>query len=57
MPINQAVGILPQLKADGRVSRGFIGVTLTDVTPGLQRALGLGVSHGAVVQDVTPIAG
>jgi serine protease Do len=54
VPINQAVGILPQLKADGRVSRGFIGVTLTDVTPGLQRALGLGVSHGAVVQDVTP---
>jgi serine protease Do len=36
------------------VSRGFIGVTLTDVTPGLQRALGLSVSHGAVVQDVTP---
>ena len=54
VPINHAVGILPQLKADGRVSRGFIGVTLTDVTPGLQRALGLSVSHGAVVQDVTP---
>jgi serine protease Do len=52
VPINQAVGILPQLKAHGRVSRGFIGVTLTDVTPGLQRALGLSVSHGAVVQDV-----
>jgi serine protease Do len=54
VPINQAVSILPQLKAHGRVSRGFIGVTLTDVTPGLQRALGLSVSHGAVVQDVTP---
>ena len=54
VPINHAVSILPQLKADGRVSRGFIGVTLTDVTPGLQRALGLSVSHGAVVQDVTP---
>ena len=54
VPINQAVAILPQLKADGRVARGFIGVTLTDVTPGLQRALGLSVSQGAVVQDVTP---
>jgi serine protease Do len=54
VPINQAVAILPQLKARGRVSRGFIGVTLTDVTPGLQRALGLSVSDGAMVQDVTP---
>jgi serine protease Do len=54
VPINQAVAILPQLKAKGRVSRGFIGVTLTDVTPGLQRALGLTVSEGAMVQDVTP---
>ena len=26
VPINQAVAILPQLKARGRVSRGFIGV-------------------------------
>jgi serine protease Do len=54
VPINQAVAILPQLKTKGRVSRGFIGVTLTDVTPGLQRALSLTVSEGALVQDVTP---
>jgi serine protease Do len=54
VPINQAVAVLPQLKAIGRVSRGFIGVTLTDVTPALQRALGLTVSSGAVVQDVSP---
>ena len=53
VPINQAVAILPQLKASGRVSRGFIGVGLTDVTPALQQALRLPVSRGAVVQDVT----
>ncbi len=52
VPINQAVAVLPQLKKSGRVSRGFIGVTLTDVTPALQRALGLAVTRGAVVQDV-----
>ena len=52
VPINQAVALLPQLKSAGRVSRGFIGVTLTDVTPALQRALRLSVSRGAVVQDV-----
>jgi serine protease Do len=53
VPINQAVGILGQLKASGRVSRGYMGVLLTDVTPALQRSLGLGVSRGALVQDVT----
>ena len=53
VPINQAVAVLPQLKARGRVSRGFIGVGLTDITPALQRALGLTVSKGAMVQDLT----
>jgi serine protease Do len=54
VPINQAVAILPQLKERGRVSRGFIGVGLTDVTPTLQRALNLTVGKGAMIQDVTP---
>jgi serine protease Do len=53
VPINQAAAILPQLKAHGRVSRGFIGVGLTDVTPALQRALDLSVARGAMVQDVS----
>lgn len=54
VPINQAVAILPQLREHGRVARGFIGVTLTDVTADLQRALGLTVGSGALVQDVAP---
>ncbi len=54
VPINQAVLILPQLKARGRVSRGYMGVLLTDVTAALQHSLNLGVGHGALVQDVTP---
>jgi len=54
VPINQAVAILPQLKASGRVSRGYMGILLTDVTPALQRALNLTVSRGALVQDFTP---
>ncbi|MEP6918634.1 MAG: PDZ domain-containing protein, partial [Acidobacteriota bacterium] len=53
VPINQAVGILDQLKAKGRVSRGYMGVLLTDVTPALQHALSLGAALGALVQDVT----
>jgi len=54
VPINQAVDILPQLKTAGRVSRGYMGVFLTDVTAALQRSLNLSASHGALVQDVTP---
>jgi serine protease Do len=53
VPINQAIAIIPQLKARGRVSRGFVGLVLTDVTPDLQRSLGLSVSRGALVQDVS----
>lgn len=52
VPINQAVSILPQLKG-GKVSRGYLGVMLTDVTPALQRALALGVTRGALVHDFT----
>ena len=53
VPINQAVAILPQLKENGRVSRGYMGVLLTDVTPALQQALSLSVGRGAMVQDFT----
>jgi serine protease Do len=53
VPINEASAILPQLKAEGHVSRGFMGVVLTDVDPDLQRSLKLGSVHGALVQDVT----
>lgn len=52
VPINQAIGILPQLKTKGHVVRGFLGVMLTDVTPDLQRSLKLSVSRGAIVQDL-----
>jgi serine protease Do len=54
VPINQARDILPQLRDKGRVSRGYIGVTLRDVDPDLQRSLDLASSHGALVQDITP---
>lgn len=53
VPINQAVAILPQLKAIGRVSRGYLGVTLRDLDPDLAESLGLGDLAGALVQDVT----
>ncbi len=53
VPINGATAILPQLRAHGRVARGYIGVALRDIDADLQRSLKLTVAHGAVVQDVT----
>lgn len=53
IPINQARAILPQLKADGRVARGYLGVTLRDLDPDLSKSLRLAPSSGALVQDVT----
>ena len=52
VPINEARAILPQLRADGRVSRGYMGVVLTDVDPDLQQSLRLASTRGALVQEV-----
>lgn len=53
VPINQARAVLPQLKAQGRVLRGYLGVALRDVDPDLQASLRLSRTDGALVQDVT----
>jgi serine protease Do len=53
VPINVAAAIMPQLKAHGRVSRGYIGVYLREIDADLQRSLDLPVDRGALVQDVT----
>jgi len=52
VPINIARAILPQLKASGHVSRGYLGVKLTNVTPDLRDGFGLKDTKGALVQDV-----
>jgi serine protease Do len=52
VPINEARSILPQLRTEGRVARGYMGVTLSDVDPDLQRSLRLTSTQGALVQDV-----
>jgi serine protease Do len=52
VPIATATAILPQLRARGKVSRGYIGVGLREVDPDLERSLKLTVHRGAMVQDV-----
>src|SRR5437899_1542503 len=53
VPINGASAVLPQLRARGRVTRGYMGVGLRDVDADLERSLKLTVDHGALVQDIT----
>src|SRR5207244_2264922 len=53
VPISGATAILPQLRARGRVTRGYIGVGLKDVDLDLERSLDLRVTRGALIQDIT----
>jgi len=57
VPINMAKSLLPQLQAKGRVVRGYLGVSVGDLTPDLARAFELPPgSKGALVQQVVPKA-
>jgi serine protease Do len=55
VPINLAKSLLPQLQAKGRVVLGYVGATVSDLSPDLARAFGLPPgSKGALVQQVSP---
>ena len=52
VPIDLVKEELPQLKASGKVVRGWLGVYIQKVTPELAESLGLGDSRGALVAKV-----
>ncbi len=55
VPINLAKSLLPQLKEKGKVTRGFMGVSVGDLTPDLAQAFGFQAgAKGALVQNVVP---
>jgi serine protease Do len=54
VPINQAKHILPQLRAEGRVTRGWLGVQIQGVTPALAESFDLEEPIGALVSQVLP---
>lgn len=53
IPINMAKNIIGQLKEKGKVTRGWLGVTVQTVTPELAKSFGLKEGKGALVADVT----
>jgi len=54
IPINMAKALLPQLKENGSVTRGWLGVQIQEVTPALAKGYGLDSSRGAIVGMVFP---
>ncbi|MBF0128283.1 MAG: DegQ family serine endoprotease [Magnetococcales bacterium] len=54
IPVNMAKSIVKQLRASGRVTRGWMGVRIQTVTKELAEALNLGGQRGALVASVEP---
>ncbi len=52
IPIDDAVRVSEQLRSNGRVIRGRIGVTIAPVTKEVAESIGLGKTAGALVQGV-----
>nr|WP_082674018.1 DegQ family serine endoprotease [Thiohalocapsa sp. ML1] len=54
VPIDVAMDVVAQLKEKGRVSRGWLGVLIQDVTRELAETFDLGHPRGALVAQVLP---
>ncbi|HEX6099149.1 MAG TPA: Do family serine endopeptidase [Thermoanaerobaculia bacterium] len=52
-PVNTAKTLLPQLK-EGKVVRGYLGMSIGDVTEEIREAFNLQEARGALVQSVDP---
>ena len=52
IPSNMAVHIADALIKNGKVERGWLGVSIRDLTPGLQKSMKLNVSKGALIAEV-----
>ena len=54
VPSNTVETVIAQLRDDGSVERGWLGVTIQQVSPEIAAAIGLDDPHGALVADVVP---
>lgn len=54
IPSNMAVHIAHELIAHGKVERGWIGLTIQDLTPALVSSFHLSFNKGALVGDIIP---
>jgi serine protease Do len=54
IPINLARNVMNQLVEHGKVTRGYLGVHIQDVTPPLAKQFGLTQGGGVLIGDVSP---
>jgi serine protease Do len=54
IPINMAANIMKDLKEHGKVTRGWLGVMIQNLTPDLAESFSMKTTHGALVSDVMP---
>ncbi len=54
IPINMAKGILGDLKTKGKVTRGWMGISVQDITEDIAKNLNYKDKKGALVSDVFP---
>jgi serine protease Do len=52
IPINMAKSVMTQLKEKGKVTRGWLGVTIQNVTPEIKEKLDLKTTEGALIAEV-----
>ena len=52
IPIADAIRVANDLRAGGRVVRGYLGVLPDDITKEIAEAIGLGKAQGAVIRSV-----
>ncbi len=52
IPANMVRSIVDELIEDGAVSRGWLGVGIQNLDPGLQKAFDLGETRGVILNDV-----
>ena len=54
VPSNMVRSVMDQIIKTGKVTRGYLGVSIQDITPDLATAMKLGKTRGALVADVDP---
>jgi serine protease Do len=54
VPSNMVRAVMDQIVKTGKVTRGYMGVSVQDITPELATAMKIGQTRGALIGDVDP---
>ena len=54
IPIEMAIDVSDQIRQNGQVTRGWLGVIIQEVTMELAQSFGMDVAHGALISRILP---